>query len=967
MNNMNKKRDRVIVLIILLIMIIGLLSGNHYNMTNPTKLNKIIANNLGTPANNAFTDQTFYNCVIDAYNEIAGEKVSYTTNLTNTQLEGIKILRCRNNSMTSTSGLELMTNLTLLELNSDNLTSLDVSKNVNLTELYLGYESIVGSTQLTSLDISKNVNLTSLSVSKNQLTNLDVSKNVNLEYLDVSENQLKNIDVNNNPNLLSLKLGRNNITSLDISNNPKLSYLDVGYNKLTSLDVSNNENLSYLDVGGDSFNESNSLTNIDVSKNVNLKSLDVSENQLTNLNVSKNVNLKNLNVSNNNLTSIDVSNNSNLEDLDISRNNLKNIDINNNVKITYLDAQLNNLTNIDVSKNVNLKNLLLYGNSLTNIDVSKNVNLTNLNVTRNELKNIDVSNNSNLVDLSIRRNQLSSLDISKNEKLTSLSVEENNLTSLDVSNNPNLTTLHSYSNPFDLGESIVYKNDKIDLSKKIDSDNYKLNSNFTKEYNYSYLDDEKVENLEITCSESGEYNYKLYFKGDSSSNLVSGLYKVYVTELTSDKYIVNNDEESIFVGSESDEKIILSNLGTTYGTLEINDNKVQIKNGNVLIKEFQILRLTTNKYVINDEEEYIFVGSDYDKEEILSNLNIEYGAIEISDNKLQIKNGNEVVKEFKILNISSDKYKLESKYIYTNIEELDLKSINTECELNIKDNNLEISYNGKTLDTYKIVRIISNEYKVTKEYIYLTEELDESKITVINGGINEKEDTLEIIYNDEKIDSLEKLEISFGDLHVVNNKIIIKEEIDYKEFIGNISSEKLAYDVYYNENKVTDSIVKSGMTLKVTSDKYGEIENYEITTEYINISNLNINENNIILGFKINDTYEEILKKIETTGEITVTDNKGEELTKEDIVRTGSKIKIEINTEVKEYTVSVIGDVTGTGKVTIADVMKTANYILDNSVIEEECYKIAADVTEDGNIKISDVMQLANYILKGSF
>ena len=51
----------------------------------------------------------------------------------------------------------------------------------------------------------------------------------------------------------------------------------------------------------------------------------------------------------------------------------------------------------------------------------------------------------------------------------------------------------------------------------------------------------------------------------------------------------------------------------------------------------------------------------------------------------------------------------------------------------------------------------------------------------------------------------------------------------------------------------------------------------------------------------------------------------------------------------------------------MADVMKTANYLLDNSVIKEECYKKAADVTKDGNIKISDVMKLANYVLNGKF
>ena len=37
--------------------------GVNYNVTNPTKINKIIASTYKTPANKAFTDQNFYNCV----------------------------------------------------------------------------------------------------------------------------------------------------------------------------------------------------------------------------------------------------------------------------------------------------------------------------------------------------------------------------------------------------------------------------------------------------------------------------------------------------------------------------------------------------------------------------------------------------------------------------------------------------------------------------------------------------------------------------------------------------------------------------------------------------------------------------------------------------------------------------------------------------------------------------------------
>ena len=52
--------------------------------------------------------------------------------------------------------------------------------------------------QLTSLNVSKNTALTSLECSYNQLTSLDVSKNTALEELDCFSNQLTSLDVSKN-------------------------------------------------------------------------------------------------------------------------------------------------------------------------------------------------------------------------------------------------------------------------------------------------------------------------------------------------------------------------------------------------------------------------------------------------------------------------------------------------------------------------------------------------------------------------------------------------------------------------------------------------------------------------------------------------------------------------------------------------------------------------------------------------
>ena len=118
-------RKRAVTLIIILSLILSGILFINYNMTRPTKLNKIIASKYNAPANSAFTDQNFYNCVIDRYNYSNDTLLSYTTNMSDEQLESINILHCENRKIKSIKGIEKLTNLTELSVSSNQLTSLD--------------------------------------------------------------------------------------------------------------------------------------------------------------------------------------------------------------------------------------------------------------------------------------------------------------------------------------------------------------------------------------------------------------------------------------------------------------------------------------------------------------------------------------------------------------------------------------------------------------------------------------------------------------------------------------------------------------------------------------------------------------------------------------------------------------------------------------------------------------------------
>ena len=85
--------------------------------------------------------------------------------------------------------------------------------------------------------------LKKLSCSSNQLTTLDVSKNVNLTFLNCGSNQLTALDVSNNPKLEDLSCDYNSLTLLDLSKNPELEILSCRKSGLTSLDLDANKKI----------------------------------------------------------------------------------------------------------------------------------------------------------------------------------------------------------------------------------------------------------------------------------------------------------------------------------------------------------------------------------------------------------------------------------------------------------------------------------------------------------------------------------------------------------------------------------------------------------------------------------------------------------------------------------------------------------------------------------------------------
>ena len=132
----------------------------------------------------------------------------------------------------------------------------------------------------------------------NNISRLDISKNVKLKDLSCSCNNIRDLNLKNNLELTQLACDNNMLERLDLSKNTALEILFCFDNKLGSIDLSKNTSLWYVDVGKQS--KEIKTTN----KEVKLNDIDPLLNQ-TNISYVKNAVLsgnKFVNITSNNIT-----------------------------------------------------------------------------------------------------------------------------------------------------------------------------------------------------------------------------------------------------------------------------------------------------------------------------------------------------------------------------------------------------------------------------------------------------------------------------------------------------------------------------------------------------------------------------------------------------------------------------------------------------------------------------------------
>ena len=641
-----KKNKKKIIMGIGVSLALFLAVFSFINLRYPTKINAYIAHaiNKAAPANTSFTDENFYNAVVDAYNKENSTSLPYTTRLTDTQLASIKEV-----SHTGSTYFDVIKNVNGLE------------KMTSLTKLILAKE-VTQSNSLGSVDLSKNIELTYLDLSSDSLTSIDLSKNTKLKYLNLNGNALTNINLSKNTELTSLYLDNNALTNVDVSMNTKLTQLSMG---------NANENV------GD-----NALTSINLDNNLNLTYLDIERNKLTNINLSKNTLLTEVILNGNNISSINISNNSNL---------------------TKLELGSNRLTNIDLSKSAALTKLGLARNSLTNVDLSNNTALTELNMGINQLTNIDLSKNAKLTKLDLGQNKLISIDLGKNTQLTDLDLAENKLTGIDLSRNAALKKLYLHNNPFTYKAYIKKGNTLSNGTIKMpEGSGYYLKYNVNNSSIASVTDDTKV-----TGTNAGKTNVTVTLQGvlnsydltSTSTRAITVDGSITVYDISSTKYNINQDKKYVYTKADTEASTILSNLNLQYINGKIENNKLILySDEGTTIDEYEIINIKSSKYDLT-KEEYIYLGTNSFNS---SDITVTNGTIEVNDYVLNVKYKGEVLASKKLVRVASSRYDLTKDYISdSNFNKEDITVINGTKE--VKDNKLYIKYKDEILKTYVIL------------------------------------------------------------------------------------------------------------------------------------------------------------------------------------------------------------------------------------------------------------------------
>ena len=281
-----------------------------------------------------FESEELYQCILETL-----EKDD--DSVTDEELQTITKLKCNEAGVESTVGLEKLTELTDLQLSSNDISEIDLSENTKLEYLVLARNNIE------SLDLSNNSKLIGINVSNNPINNIDLPessesiKRVYLSDTSIGEGDFLVEGIKKLTNLEELNVDTSSVGELDLSQNTKLKALTAYNNIIGELDLSHNTALIDLNLRDNYFND------IDLSALTALKRLNLSTNYMEELDLSHNNALESLIIQFTNIADIDISNLTNLKELNVAYSEIEELEIPDKSKLVYLAAPYDEIKNMD--------------------------------------------------------------------------------------------------------------------------------------------------------------------------------------------------------------------------------------------------------------------------------------------------------------------------------------------------------------------------------------------------------------------------------------------------------------------------------------------------------------------------------------------------------------------------------------------------------------------------------------------
>lgn len=285
-----------------------------------------------------------------------------------------------------------------------------------------------------------------------------------------------------------------------------------------------------------------------------------------------------------------------------------------------------------------------------------------------------------------------------------------------------------------------------------------------------------------------------------------------------------------------------------------------------------------------------------------------------------------------------------------------------------------VTSNTYTISVYRNYKFSTNVYTYNEDnnFIYTGTDKDEtiiSNLEQLSGGLsyslNNNKDKLLIKYGDDEIlASIDIINFSI-DYQIVNKNIYVGKDLTYQQLIAKINGvDDMIFKLFDNsDNEITDTgtIINENNKLKVYYNNV-LLDTYSFILHYLNINYDFIDNNNkIIHRLVLGTTYGDLKKLFETSGSVKFVSNDEKTLRNDsDVVKTSDKVIIIVDNQQIKYTLSVLGDINGTGNTSIQDVGMLYRYYRNKRTLRPEQI-LAGNVINDGNISIQDVGVLYRY------